>query len=269
MQESQRLIVSAYERARGSGKLDWNKMTTAVLKNRLLDLTRGAFDETTFGATSFTDFVLQNDDILHLDRSVFPPLVELREADQLPRPSSEATEITDRYLIRSDLWKAALDYSSGTRYVWDTVIGRATPSERVDDKPTIGPATLELQRAWRKQFRAGVVDTLTEEESEAMDLWINQHRGSSYLPTRLKSRWNGFFCENVKKHLLRWFHDTNIQPPDDFMLSIARQQSIKSADTEALRKLVLSVVQKMTRDELASLSLPSGAVLRAGKSSGS
>ena len=63
MQEAQQLIVSAYERARSSGKLDWNKMTMAVLKNRLLDLTQGAFDETTYGATSFTDFVLHNADI--------------------------------------------------------------------------------------------------------------------------------------------------------------------------------------------------------------
>ena len=267
MQEAQQLIVSAYERARSSGKLDWNKMTMAVLKNRLLDLTQGAFDETTYGATSFTDFVLHNADILHLDRSVFPPVVELRDVAQPLETSSEATEITGRYRIRPDLWKAALDYSSGARYVWDAVIGRATPSAGGDDKLSISPASLELQREWRKHFRAVVMETLTKEESETVDLWIGQHRGSSYLPTRLKSKWNGFFCENVRKHLLRWFAEYSIQPPADLALSITRNPSVILPDTEALRKLILSVVQRMTEKELSSLALPSEAVLRAMKSS--
>ena len=39
-------------------------MTTAVLKNRLLDLTGGTFDEAAYGATTFMDFVLRNEDTL-------------------------------------------------------------------------------------------------------------------------------------------------------------------------------------------------------------
>ena len=53
-------------------------MTTAVLKNRLLDLTGGTFDEAAYGATTFMDFVLRNEDTLAVDRSTAPPLVELR-----------------------------------------------------------------------------------------------------------------------------------------------------------------------------------------------
>ena len=259
--EAQNLIVSAFEQARSTGKPDWNKMTAAVLKNRLLDLTRGAFDETAYGATSFTDFVLRNDDILHLDRSVLPQLVELLETAQLSRPSSAAIEITGRCRIRSDLWKAALDYSSGARYLWDAVSGSATPSEAPDDKLIISPATLELQSDWRKQFKADVMATLTADESVNVDHWIDQNGASSQLPSRLKSRWNGFFCEHVRQHLLRWFAESKIPAPSDLALSTTGKASITWSETEALRKLVLSVVRQMTRQELSSLALPSEAVL--------
>ncbi len=269
MKEAQRLIVSAYEQARSSGKPDWNRMTTAVLKNRLLDLTGGTFDETAYGATSFTDFVLRNDDILRLDRSVFPPMVELLEIVQLSQPSIAAIEITGRCRIRPDLWRAALDYSSGARYVWDVVRGSAKPSERPDDQLLISPATLELQSDWRKQFKADVKATLTADESARVDDWIDQNGPSSQLPSRLKSRWNGFFCENVRQHLLRWFAESKVPAPSDLSLSATGNASITWSETEALRKLVLSVVRQMTRQELSSLALPSEAVLRATKSSGS
>ena len=192
MEEAQRLIVSAYEQARSSGNPDWNKMTTAVLKNRLLDLTRGAFDETAYGATSFTDFVMHNE-ILHVDRSVFPPIVELLETAQLSQPHIAAIETGSRYRIRSDLWRAALDYSSGERYVWDAAKNLATPSEGTDDKLFISPATSELQSDWRKQFKTEIMPTLTADESTRVDHWIDQNGASSQLPSRLKSKWNSIF----------------------------------------------------------------------------
>ena len=94
-------------------------MTTAVLKNRLLDLTGRAFDEAAYGATSFMDFVLRNKETLAVDHSTVPPLVELRNAASSRQPSDEAVDVKAPHRIRPDLWKAALDYSSGTRYVWD------------------------------------------------------------------------------------------------------------------------------------------------------
>ena len=119
MQDAQQLIVRAYKEARHSGKPDWRRMTTAVLKNRLLDLTGRDFDETDYGASSFMGFVSRYPDMLQVDDSVFPPIVELygMEADRLPSAGDEYTPTA--YHIRSDLWQAALDYSSGMQYVWD------------------------------------------------------------------------------------------------------------------------------------------------------
>jgi hypothetical protein len=42
-------------------------MAVAVLKNRLLLLTRGAFSETAFGAQTFPEFVLRDAEITRLD----------------------------------------------------------------------------------------------------------------------------------------------------------------------------------------------------------
>lgn len=41
MENPNRLIIRAFEQARDAGKIDWSRMTTAVLKNRILGLTEG------------------------------------------------------------------------------------------------------------------------------------------------------------------------------------------------------------------------------------
>ena len=266
MQTAQQLIAQAYEQARRSGKQNWNKMTTAVLKNRLLDLTGGTFDEAAYGADTFMDFVLSNEETLVVDRSTAPPLVELRNAAPSPQPSDGAVHVTAAYRIRPDLWKAALDYSSGTRYVWDVARRRAVPSAGRDGELIISTVTEDIQRRWRQQFIDDIEQTLTEEETDQIDLWLEQHLGVSHLPVRLVSNWNRSFCDSVRKHLLQWFAESNLQPPDDIVSTDGRASS-SSPETEALRELVLSIVRKMTRNELSGLTLPSESVLRATRSS--
>lgn len=266
MQKAQQLIAQAYEQARRSGKQDWRKMTTAVLKNRLLDLTEGTFDQAAYGATTFMDFVARNSDTLKLDSSTVPPLVELRNAAASPQPSDEAVDVKTPHRIRPDLWKAAIDYSSGRRYVWDIAGRRAVPSTGGDGEVTISTVTEDLQRSWRQQFIADVRGTLSAEETDQIDRWLQQHLGVSHLPVRLMSKWTSSFRDRVREHLLQWFAESNLQPPDD-MMSIDRGASGASEETEALRELVLSVVRKMTRDELSRLTLPPGAVFRATQSS--
>ena len=240
-------------------------MTTAVLKNRLLDLTEGTFDEAAYGATAFMDFVVRNTETFLVDRSTVPPLVELRNAPS-HQPADETVDVSTSYRIRPDLWKAALDYSSGTQYVWDVARLRAVPSAGRRGGPPISPATEDLQRRWRQQFLNEVKQTLTEEENDQIDRWLQQHLGVAHLPVRLMSKWNSSFRDRVREHLLRWFAESNLQPPDD-MISAGGGVSGSSPETEALREPVLSVVREMNRDELSRLTLPPGAVLRARQSS--
>lgn len=262
MQKAQQLIAQAYEQARRSGKQDWKKMTTAVLKNRLLDLTEGTFDQAAYGATTFMDFVARNSDTLKVDSSTVPPVVELRNAARPPQPSDETVDVATTYRVRPDLWKAALDYSSGRRYVWDLAQRKAVPSAGRAGELIISTVTANVQRGWRQQFITDVKQTLSDDEADQIDRWLQEHLGVAHLPVRLMSRWNNSFRDSVHEHLLQWFAKSNLQPPDD-MMSIDGGTSGSSAETEALRELVLSVVRKMTRDELSRLTLPPGAVLRA------
>ena len=48
MEDAKQLIRQAFKQARVSGKPDWHRMTTAVLKNRLLSITGNAFNETEY-----------------------------------------------------------------------------------------------------------------------------------------------------------------------------------------------------------------------------
>ena len=67
MEDAKQLIQQAFEQAKASGKPDWHRMTTAVLKNRLLSLTGNAFNEAAYGAPTFSNFVATHDDLVYID----------------------------------------------------------------------------------------------------------------------------------------------------------------------------------------------------------
>ena len=269
LRELQHLIITAYQEARRSGKQDWRRMTTAVLKNRLLDLTGRSFSESQYGASSFMDFVSRYPNMLQVDDSVFPPIVELHgaEADRLSPADSDYTSTT--YHIRSDLWQAVLDYSSGTTYVWDLDRKEARPTQEFDPNPIVDTVTVDIQRQWRQEFLDDVTRSLelTHTEVGQTSEWIRLQLGTSRLPTQLIPMWNRFFRDKVLAHLHRWFSESGLEPPDDIASSVSKRLASSPSETEKLRELVLSVVRKMTHEELSGLSLPSEAVLRATKQS--
>ena len=269
LQDPQHLIASSYQEARRSGKRDWRRMTTAVLKNRLLDLTGRSFTEAQYGASSFMDFVSRYPNMLQVDDSVFPPIVELHgaEADRLSPADSDYTSTT--YHIRSDLWQAVLDYSSGTTYVWDLDRKEARPTQEFDPNPIVDTVTADIQRQWRQEFLDDVTRSLelTHTEVGQTSEWIRLQLGTSRLPTQLIPMWNRFFRDKVLAHLHRWFSESGLEPPDDIASSVSKRLASSPSETEKLRELVLSVVRKMTHEELSGLSLPSEAVLRATKQS--
>ncbi len=282
MEDGRQLILQAFEQARDAGKPDWYRMTTAVLKNRLLALTGNTFDEAAYGAATFTGFMSEYDDLVDLDRSSFPPVVELRQMEpdmpvpvrnaHSPQHSPHRGAPSGRPRVRSDLWRAALDYSSRTQYVWDEVEGKARPSRPGDDSPVIPTVSQGSHQEWREEFIADIESRpITPEEEYQLDTWIQNQLPTSHLPRPLIGQWNGFLRDKVHRYLLDWFEDSGLEPPQDLFAASAverppRQWS-SSSDTEDLRQLVLRTVREMTDDELAQLSLPSRAVLRATKSS--
>lgn len=184
------LIWKAFDQARSSGRQDWNAMTVAVLKNRLLDLTQRQFRESDYGARSIFDLVLQLPELLELDESTTPPKVILLEAKAGDRPSRGVQR------VRPDLWYAIVDYASGRRYVWSSE-GRAVP---VDSDEANGELVLPtLSRDEQTDLRANFVSRMAPVDlnvAEKLAAWRDealsprelQQKGLWGLPERLSER---------------------------------------------------------------------------------
>ena len=268
MEDATLLIQQAFDRAKVSGKPDWHRMTTAVLKNRLLDLTGNTFNEAEYGADTFTAFVLVHDDIVDVDKSKSPPIVTLRQAGSDSLEPGYVHKPSSRPRVRSDLWQAVLDYSSGREYVWDQLEKQARPSLDGDGRSTVAvPGVTQVaHQQWREEFADTTRTSLTSEQESQLDIWVQDQLPTSHLPRHLIPRWNGFLRDKVHEYLRNWFDESGLEPPRDLIVSAAGRTAGRGPDTEALRQLVLRVVGEMTEHELAQLNLPSQAVLRATRS---
>ena len=114
MEDAGKLIRQAFQRAKHAGKADWNEMTSAVLKSRMLDITGNNFSEVDYGYSNFTEFLFAHADLISIDTSRLPPIVRFLEADSHADATGEENSTEFRGRIRRDLWMATLDYSSGS-----------------------------------------------------------------------------------------------------------------------------------------------------------
>lgn len=255
-----RLIQEAFTLARDAGAPGWETMTTAVLKNRMLDLTDRTFKEADWGAASFRDFVLQFDDVLEDVSGSWPPEVRLRQGVALPplQPADPGMDVGANRFIRRDLWKAALDYSSGNRYYWDGQ--RAVPSEgEVTSEAKVLPTVTEEElKVWRVEF---VQEQSTENTERASLLygWLERTEPLSQLPTSLRVPWVIELKSRVLTRLKDWFDAEGIPVPADI---VTRGEGRRESDIDALREGVLAAVRSMSRSELEALQLPATVLLR-------
>ena len=127
-----KLILSAFQQARASGKLDWYQMTTAALKSRMLSLTDRTFREENYGVGTLTEFIQRHGDRVSLDTSVPHPIVKLLNPGQDPVDGSSQPDTGRPIRIRSDLWQAILDRSSDQTYSWDPDTAQVKTGQPVD-----------------------------------------------------------------------------------------------------------------------------------------
>lgn len=251
--ESRTLIRRAFEEARKSGRPDWHRMSVAVLKNRILDLTERSFRESDYGAPTFGEFVRNHDDILALDATQRPPVAILKGVSPAPVEAPESTGTR----IRSDLWQAVLDFSSGEEYVWDVGEGVA---KRVNEAGSSGLAlptiTADQFCQWKKAFAEEVDEG---ESDERLSAWVGHRLPASFLPLPLRHRWNGYLKAAVRRHLLAWFEEQHLVPPSDIL---EEGRTVYSAPGEELRKRLIASVRAMTPEELERVQIPSSALLR-------
>lgn len=271
-QEGANLIRRAFGAARDSEVADWRSMTSAVLKNRILDLTGREFDESRWGAEDFRSFIDQFGEIVEVDASKRPPRViylpettdsgaqssDLREGPAITRVASGRSK-----RIRQDLWRAAVDYSSGQIYVWDGAM--AVPQEDgADARPVLPTLDQAEVRGWREDFVGGAA--LPEDGGIAPYLaaWAKSESGTSGLPGPLRQQWIENFKNRVAQRLLEWFSENSMVPPSD-LVEDARPRRKASTNVEALRGFVMDCVRTMNQAELEDLRLPPSAALRASR----
>jgi hypothetical protein len=271
-QEGADLIRRAFEAARDSEVADWQSMTSAVLKNRILDLTDREFDESRWGAENFRGFVDQFGEILELDTSKRPPRViylpettgsEARSSDVREGPAITRVASGRLKRIRQDLWRAIVDYSSGQIYVWDGEM--AVPKgDDADARPILPTLDQADVRRWREDFVGGT--NLSEDANLGPYLaaWAKSESGTPGLPGPLRQQWIENFKNQVAQRLLDWFSENSIVPPSD-LVEDARPGRKAPTNVEALRSYVMDCVRAMNQAELEALRLPPSAALRAAR----
>lgn len=250
------LVGAAFDQARTSGKTEWWVMAVPVLKNRLLQLTEREFDEAAYGVNSFTELVASDElaPIVQLDDSHRPARVILRSAtSQEPVPQKAASP---HLTVRPDLWKAVIDYSSGTSWCWDDTTG-AVAADAGQPLPTVTASEMD---AWRMEFAAQHQgDTVRD----AVDVWLSKGLGAGALPARLRGDWFSYLKNQVIERLQAWFESHSMESPADLTYEQAQRPAKPEMD---LRSYVQRVINQMSSDELRLLQLPATATARLGDS---
>lgn len=262
--EGRRLILRAFEAAKQSGRDNWSQMTTAVLKNRLLNLTGRAFKEVDYGATNFTAFVRRYPDLIALDESSTPPKVVLI-GDVSTAVVGEAAIAGRR--IRPDLWTAVVDYQSGDSYLWNgtEVVASDAVDNDTEELPKIPTVSREEMREWRERFATNFISGLQEDDEKVTRVrrWDSDFLPTKELPAEARAVWNDELKQRVISRLVDWFREKSLTPPIDLVQQRPQAHRVVSSETAQLRELILRCVRAMNDEELRGLKLPPAAVLRA------
>lgn len=260
LEDVRTLITRAFSIAKQKGKDDWRRMTTAVLKNRFLDLTEGRFDEKQYGFQSMFELVAEFPDLLDLDRTTTPATVLLRTPEEVDAPPTN----TPRTRIRPDLWHAVYDYSSRQPWAWDPI--------RREAHATDEPADFALPTFSEDEFR-GLRSAFVEECSTRTDLtesdlaklreWGDVLAGTVYLPASLRGEWNARLKEVALTRLTEFFRAHDLPVPDDLLTVVPTQGAAEArSELDELRDYATKVVAAMTHAELRRLTIPLSAAQR-------
>jgi len=258
--EPESLVVEAFKAAKESGKSDWTSMTIAVLKNRLLGLTGGDFSQSQYGARTMKDFASQLSETIVLDTTTKPPVVTLKNPELILVDNSIAVVPRKRERIREDLWRSFLDFSSGSKYVWDASTSQAVRSDLPnDDRPRIPTITIEEYKELRRSF----LETLSIDDKKTvanLPNWASAVLSDKVLSHDMRNRWNGFVKKDLTQRISDFFRANHLDMPYRLTKPLERE-----IDAE-FRKFVIKCVQSMPLRDLKSLQLPAMTAFLAARS---
>ncbi|MGW4370765.1 hypothetical protein ACWEKT_34515 [Nocardia takedensis] len=267
------LVLAAFDEARATGRDNWQSMTVAVLKNRLLNSTNREFQESDFGVESIVEFVKLYPGELELDLAARPPIVTLLTPKSLPSQPMFASS-NDHMLpegrIRSDLWQAFVDYRSGYTYYWDPKEGVARATELDDTDLTVPTITADEVTNWRTEFiDTFAMESRQEETILRLNEWKSRGYSSGFLPAELRASWNKFFRNKVLENIQNFFVQNDLSQPIDLITRTTAKTSSPNRDTDghsrSLRALVHRCVAVMTERELEELHISAAVYLRASR----
>jgi len=251
--DPEELIRQAFRQAALSGK-DPGAMSIAVLKNRMLALSNGKFAEEQHSASSFLQFLKKFPALLKVDTSEFPPVASF--LDVAPEPQTD--ESPEREFVRGDLWRAILDYSSGTKYVWDGISRKARPARPEDDLPEIPTISEQNLIEWKKDFATKLTD-LDSITKGRVDNWAEQNLATRSLPARQRELWNHDLKSRVRDRISEFAKEHGLSLPLD---RHQRGASASEPDLEDLRQLMVDCIKIMTKTELGEIRVSPEVLLR-------
>lgn len=255
------LVLEAFRAAAHQGKPEWHRMRGTVLKNRMLDLTGRTFDEADYGADRFGALVEQLDELLAVDHSAEPFLVELREPYRSHiTPPEGIGGSSGRNRIRADLWHAIVDYSDADGWIWNQSLAKAIPVDEAGAAsdayrlPTLDRPALQ---AWRAEFVEQHSAGLGGQPAVQLKDWASKGLGTPALPKPLRGLWNIWMRDRVHDRLLQFFNSSGLQPPPDLMV-----QGRQREPTDELRSFISRCIALMSDQELRELPIPAEIAMR-------
>lgn len=252
------LVLRAFAVAAGQRKPEWYKMHGTVLKNRLLDVTHRAFDESDYGADRFLDVAKLLRGVLEVDMNAQPFVVELLEPYRTEVLDS-AVSVTGQW-VRPDLWKAVLDYSTPGQWLWSpsqAAVVNADEGMHAGDGIPLPTLNADLLRQWRTAFAASLQDNLGESERLQVEQWSSLGLRATALPKRLVNGWNELVRQRVLERLMDFFEQHELEQPPHLVSSEREGHSASQ-----IRRFVMQCINLMSEAELREIAIPAHVAMR-------
>jgi hypothetical protein len=264
--EAERIVAGAFEQAQGTQKAEWREMTLPVLKNRMITVADGDFDEVDFGCPNLRYFVNEFPELLHVTPSRPHWTVRFLGAEPTApnvAPKPPAATATARGRVRPDIWTASVDYRSGQTYVWlldDKVAEAGEPGDRALRFPTLSQRDIA---DWRAQFAVNMKD---DDRDDAIEKWLRVGGTSTMLAPGLRNEWNGYLRHQVQTHAERFFVEADLEAPPDLIINAGGRTTGMPAVAVDLRAALHLVIDQLPDRDLRQILVPATALIsRAGR----
>ncbi len=186
-------------------------------------------------------------------------LLVAKSGEEVPSNVLHKQRGPDSNIIRSDIYQALIDFSSGQKYLYDIEKDQVLSIKASDTIPQEGNlielpiASLEEQLELRLKFAEKFPQLGFKPKGQIKDLEFFQYRAHQLGVSR---QWHEFKCESLKSRIITWASSNRLTIRNEWFgdATFRQQQEIGMAN------LLKHVVDYMTEEELNEIKLPLRAV---------